>query len=232
MGNEKKSRANEKIFSALAGIVIFIVAVLIITVVILGVMLNREQKKSLPASVVMTENTEKETIVKKYEVTVEYLEKALVNISELSTAELSYTGICTVEEGDIPLINKKGFSMLYKGTVKAGIDASAIGIDITDKEVIIELPKAQMREPVVDPSSIQFYDEKKALFNWTDLSDSVDGIILAQEDIKQQAETDGIIEKADKQAEYIVRGLLEDIVKGADGERALIIVRSDPSEEG
>lgn len=232
MGNEKKSRANEKIFSALAGIVIFIIAVLIITVVILGVMLNREQKKSLPTSVVMTENTEKETIVKKYEVTVEYLEKALVNISELSTAELSYTGICTVEEGEIPLINKKGFSMLYKGTVKAGIDASAIGIDITDKEVIIELPKAQMREPAVDPSSIQFYDEKKALFNWTDLSDSVDGIILAQEDIKQQAETDGIIEKADKQAEYIVRGLLEDIVKGADGERALIIVRSDPGEEG
>lgn len=231
MGNEKKSRANEKIFSALAGIVIFIVAVLIITVVILGVMLNREQKKSLPTSVVMTENTEKETIVKKYEVTVEYLEKALVNISELSTAELSYTGICTVEEGDIPLINKKGFSMLYKGTVKAGIDASAIGIDITDKEVIIKLPKAQMQEPAVDPSSIQFYDEKKALFNWTDLSDSVDGIILAQEDIKQQAETDGILEKADKQAEYIVRGLLEDIVKEADGARALIIVRSDPSKE-
>lgn len=232
MGNEKKSRANEKISSALAGIVIFIIAVLIITVVILGVMLNREQKKSLPVSVMMTENTEKETIIKKYEVTVEYLEKALVNISELSTAELSYTGICTVEEGEIPFITKKGFSMLYKGTVKAGIDASAIGIDITDKEVIIKLPEAKLWDPVVDPSSIQFYDEKKALFNWTELSDSVDGIILAREDIKRQAENDGIIEKADKQAEYIVRGLLEDIVKEADGERTLIIVRSNTSEEG
>ena len=231
MGSEKRSRTSEKISSALAGIVIFIIAVLMITVVVLGVMLSREQKKSLPASVVMTENTEKETIVKKYEVTVEYLEKALVNISELSTAELSYTGICTVEEGEIPLINKKGFSMLYKGTIKAGIDTSGIGIDITDKEVIIKLPKAQLWDPVVDPSSIQFYDEKKALFNWTDLSDSVDGMILAQEDIKQQAESDGILEKADKQAEYIVRGLLEDIVKEADGERTLIIVRSNPSSE-
>ena len=231
MGNEKKSRANDRLSSALAGIVIFIIAALIITVVVLSVLLIHEHKKSLPTSVVMTETDEKETIVKKYEVTVEYLEKALVNISELSTAELSCTGICTVEDGDIPLINKKGFSMLYKGTVKAGIDASDIDIDITDKEVIIKLPKAQLWEPVVDPNSIKFYDEKKALFNWTELRDSVDGMILAQEDMRQQAESDGILEKADKQAEYIVRGLLEDIVKEADGKRTLKIVRSDPGTE-
>ncbi|MDE6762125.1 MAG: hypothetical protein K2J73_00380, partial [Oscillospiraceae bacterium] len=64
-------------------------------------------------------------------------------------------------------------------------------------------------------------------FNWTELSDSVDGVILAMENIKTQADTDGILERADKQAEYIIRGLLESVVKEAEGERNLKIIRHD-----
>ncbi|MDE7280098.1 MAG: DUF4230 domain-containing protein, partial [Oscillospiraceae bacterium] len=135
--------------------------------------------------------------------------------------------ICTVEEGKIPFITKKGFSMLYTGSIKAGIDASQIGIEITDSEVIITVPKAEIQSVTIDPESIQFYDEKKALFNWTELSDSVDGVILAMENIKTQADTDGILERADKQAEYIIRGLLESVVKEAEGERNLKIIRHD-----
>lgn len=224
---DKKSAAKGQLSSALTGILIFMTAVSVISAVVLGSLLHAEKTKNIPTSVVMTEKTETETIIKKFEVTVEYLEKALSDISELSTAELSYTGICTVEEGKIPFITKKGFSMLYTGSIKAGIDASQIGIEITDSEVVITVPKAEIQSVVIDPDSIQFYDEKKALFNWTELRDSVDGIILAEENIKTQADTDGILERADKQAEYIVRGLLETVVKEAEGERDLKIVRPE-----
>lgn len=224
---DKKSAAKGSLSSALTGILIFLTAVSVISAVVLGNLLHAEKTKNIPTSVVMTEKTETETIIKKFEVTVEYLEKALSDISELSTAELSYTGICTVEEGKIPFITKKGFSMLYTGSIKAGIDASQIGIEITDSEVVITVPKAEIQSVVIDPDSIQFYDEKKALFNWTELRDSVDGIILAEENIKTQADTDGILERADKQAEYIVRGLLETVVKEAEGERDLKIVRPE-----
>lgn len=224
---DKKSAAKGSLSSALTGILIFLTAVSVISAVVLGTLLHAEKTKNIPTSVVMTEKTETETIIKKFEVTVEYLEKALSDISELSTAELSYTGICTVEEGKIPFITKKGFSMLYTGSIKAGIDASKIGIEITDREVIITIPKAEIQSVVIDSDSIQFYDEKKALFNWTELRDSVDGIILAEENIKTQADTDGILERADKQAEYIVRGLLEAVVKEAEGERDLKIVRPE-----
>lgn len=224
---DKKSAAKGSLSSALTGILIFLTAVSVISAVVLGTLLHAEKTKNIPTSVVMTEKTETETIIKKFEVTVEYLEKALSDISELSTAELSYTGICTVEEGKIPFITKKGFSMLYTGSIKAGVDASKIGIEITDREVIITIPKAEIQSVVIDSDSIQFYDEKKALFNWTELRDSVDGIILAEENIKTQADTDGILERADKQAEYIVRGLLEAVVKEAEGERDLKIVRPE-----
>ena len=225
--SDKKSIAKARLSSALTGILVFLTAASVISAVVLGSLLYREKTKNTPVSVVMTDKTDTETIIKKFEVTVEYLEKALSDISELSTAELSYTGICTVEEGKIPLITKKGFSMLYTGSIKAGIDASQIGFEITDREVIITIPKAEIQSVKIDPGSIQFYDEKKALFNWTELSDSVDGMILAEENIKTQADTDGILERADKQAEYIVRGLLESVVKEAEGERDLKIVRPE-----
>lgn len=204
-----------------------LLAAAVIAIVIMGVVIHNLELKNQPASVILTDNTAAEPVIKKFEVTVDYLNRQLNNISELSTAEIVYTGICTVEEGDIPFINKKGFSMLYKGKVKAGIDASEINIDITDKEVIITLPRATVQDRYIDPESIQFYDEKKALFNWTEKSDSVNAIILAEQDMLVQAQSDSVLEKADSQAEYIVRGLLEDIVKNAEGERSLKIVRAE-----
>lgn len=222
-----KTTFSNKLRSIFTMLFLIIIIVLLVTVVILSSMLYKEKAKNQPDSVLLENTTDTETSVKKYEVTVEYLEKALENISELSTAELSYVGICNVEEGNIPFITKKGFSMLYKGTVKAGIDASRVGIEMTDSKVIVTIPKAEIQATIIDPASIQFYDEKKALFNWTELSDATDGIRLAENDIKSQADTGEILKRADTQAEYIVKGLLEDIVKEAEGGRRLEIVRDE-----
>ena len=228
----EKRKFNQVFFNKIrkffAILLLIIVVILIVTVGILSSMLHKEKEKNEPDSVLLQNTTDTETSVKKYEVSVEYLEKALKNISELSTANLTYMGICSVEEGNIPFITKKGFSMLYKGTVKAGIDASKVGVEMTDSKVIVTIPKAEIQTIVIDPSSIQFYDEKKALFNWTELSDATDGIRLAENDIKNQADTDEILNRADTQAEDIVRGLLEDIVKEAEGGRRLEIVRDEP----
>ena len=43
------------------------------------------------------------------------------NISELSTAEMVYNGLYTVEEGKIPFITKKGFSMIGYTKMDLGI---------------------------------------------------------------------------------------------------------------
>lgn len=156
-------------------------------------------------------------------VTVDYIDKKLENISELLAAELSYTGIYSVVEGDIPLLTQKGFTMIYSGEVKAGIDLSEVGVEITDKEVIINVPNSEILLIKIDPASIEFYDQKKALFNWTDLYDSIDAVVCAENDIKDKADIDELLEKADYQAEEIIRALLEDIIKSAEGEKNLVI---------
>lgn len=197
----------------------------VVSDIILFSLLKKEKENAAPASVILTDTTSKETEIKKLEVTVEYLNKKLENINELSAAKLSYTGICNIEEGKIPVLTKKGYSMVYEAMVTAGIDASEIDIDIQDTVVTVTIPKSEIQVIKVDPNSIQFYDEKKALFNWTELGDSVNGIIVAEDDIKEKASTDELLERADTQVEYIVRELLEDVLKEADGERSLKIIR-------
>ncbi|MDE5993329.1 MAG: hypothetical protein K2G87_09820 [Oscillospiraceae bacterium] len=82
----------------------------------------------------------------------------------------------------------------------------------------------------VDTDSIVFADVKKALFNWTTLEDGIDGIKIAEKELNLQAYEDDIVTKADERAEDIIRSLLEDIVKEADGERQLKIVRAEDTE--
>ena len=172
-------------------------------------------KEPEPAPVVVEEEPE----VEEPEITVEYINKKLNNISELSTAEMVYNGLYTVVEGKIPFITQKGFSMTYSAEMKAGIDATQIKTEITDDEVIITLPQAQILSTWVDPESIQFYDEKLALFNWSEKTDVTEAIAAAEADMKEKANQDGLIKRASRQAEYIIEGCLEDAV----GDRRVVV---------
>ena len=157
--------------------------------------------------------------LREQEVTIEYIDKKLQNIAELSTAEMIYSSLYTVTEGKIPFLTQKGFSMVYTATVRAGIDISGMAVAVDDKRVIVTLPKAEILMLKVDPESIQFYDEKHALFNWDKKTDVTSAIAIAESDTREKADTDGLLEQASQRAAYIVEGLLE----GAVGDRAVVI---------
>lgn len=152
-------------------------------------------------------------------VTISYVNKKLENISKFTTAEMSYNGVCTITEGNIPYITQKGFTMVYTAKVQAGIDASLIEVDVTDTQVIVTLPEAENQMWKVDPKSIEFYDEKKALFNWTEKTDVTDALKIADEDVQKKADMDGLKERAWSQAEGMIRGILE----GAVGDKEIVI---------
>ena len=157
--------------------------------------------------------------LREQEVTIEYIDKKLQNIAELSTAEMIYSSLYTVTEGKIPFLTQKGFSMVYTATVRAGIDISGMAVAVDDKRVIVTLPKAEILMLKVDPESIQVYDEKHALFNWDKKTDVTAAIAIAESDTREKADTDGLLEQASQRAAYIVEGLLA----GAVGDRAVVI---------
>lgn len=218
----------EKI-SANIGLIIKWIVILIIAVLafILGwrfINTIDNNQKAVPTAVTITDIEDNKPIEKKYEITSEFLEKNLQNIGKLSTVENSYTGVIKAEEGKYPVLTQKGYTMYYIGKVTAGIDVEQIKIAINENDVTVTVPKSKLQDVHVDADSITFTDVKKALFNWSEITDGVDGVRIAEQELTKQAtEEDDILSQADKHAKEIIQGLLEDIIKEADGERELII---------
>ena len=156
---------------------------------------------------------------KEPEVNVGYITSKLENASELTSAVLTYNGLLTYSDGNIPFITQKAFSMTYCAEIKAGIDMSRVKVQVSEDKVIVTLPEVQINNINIDPDSIQIFDEKHALFNWTDQDDVVDALSAAQTDVEEKADVEGLKTRAREQAQMVI----EDLLKDSIGERTLEI---------
>ena len=156
---------------------------------------------------------------KEPELTSSFINGKLEAVSELTTAKLTYTGLIKYSEGSIPFLTQNSFSMIYTATVRAGIDLSKAVVEITEEEVVIMLPACEIQSVDIDEESIEFYDEKWALFNRSTKEDVIDMVSAAKEDVTKKADIESLLESASLQTEALVKGLLEDTI----GERRLVI---------
>lgn len=141
-------------------------------------------------------------------VTAVSIEERLSKCSDLTTARLDYRGIIRYEEGDIQYINKKSFSMIYDAHIKAGIDLSQAKVTVRDKKITVSIPKPKIQDITVDSDSLEFYDEKFALFNWTKKQDTQKAMEKAEEDAAEKAANTDLLKQAAAQAETVVTTLL------------------------
>ena len=145
-------------------------------------------------------------------ITSQYLASKLEDASDLTTAQITYTGMIHYDDGGIPFLTQKKYSMMYSATIEAGIDLSGVEIEVTDDKVIVKLPEVTVDEPEVDLDSIEFYDDSFALFNWDQKEDGIDAMKEAREDCKKKADIASLEGRAYENAKEIVRKLLEDAV--------------------
>ena len=61
----------------------------------------------------------------------------LESVSELTTEKIIYQGYIRYEEGDIPFLTKKSYSMTYTAEIEAGIDVSEIEVTENKDEAAI-----------------------------------------------------------------------------------------------
>lgn len=155
----------------------------------------------------------------KPEITNSFISNKLEAASELTSAKLTYNGLVRYSEGTIPFITKKEFSMIYRAEVKAGIDLSKVKSEITDIQVRITVPPMEILDISIDEGSIQFYDEKFALFNWEKKEDLLETIQGAKADVEANGDIDGLKKTAKNQIQILLEGLFEDCI----GERELVI---------
>jgi len=152
---------------------------------------------------------------RKPDITNTFISSKLETVSNLTTAELTYNGLIHYEEGDIPILTKKSFSMIYRAEIKAGVDLSKVESYITDTEVVLVVPAVEIQDIDIDETSIQFYDEQVALFNWEEKEDTLDAMAAAKADVEEKVNLTELKLKARTQTESLLKGLFE----GTVGER-------------
>lgn len=176
--------------------------------------------KNPPKPEVIVQTIDRE-VEKKVVVDSQLIEEKLSKIGELSTLEVQYMKKMTVEDEDgIAFINKTGYTMIYTIEARVGIVFDDIKVAVTDTEIIVTLPKATILERHADGKSLEFYDEKWALFKSNTMNDVPTAVALAESDFDNQ--TDAIntyLRMADERAELSVINLLEGVI----GDKKLVI---------
>lgn len=146
----------------------------------------------------------------KAKVDTDYLNALVKKSSELTTAELNYTGMTKYTDKGVAIINKADFIMVYDAKIRAGIDVEQVKIipDDEAKIIYLDIPKAQILDVKIDTSSIKYFDQGFALFNTNEKEDNNAAVTLAEKEAKEKAPTMGILELADQQSETLIKGIL------------------------
>ncbi len=219
----KNNEDKPKKHPLLGKIMIFVVVCLLLVAAIYYLALQLQNAKEDARLAREAEKAAKlaaEEAAKAPKIDFEALEQRLESVAELTTAELYYQGIIRYQDGKIPYLTQKAFSMLYTAKVRAGVDASQITMRVTDTTVYVTIPNAVIQSVEVDPDSIQFYDNKAALLNWTKKEDAIDAVKAARMDVEANSD---LMNELKTKANDELRALVSGFLEGQIGERTLQI---------
>ena len=125
----------------------------------------------------------------------------LKSAAELSTAEISYTGVLHFEDGKF--LAKKAFFMIYHADVRAGVDFKKFNEEklvITDTTVTVTLPKVEIFESNIHEDKLQLIDEKSSIFNPESKDDLQKALIEAKADLDRNLDAKALLSKATTEA--------------------------------
>lgn len=134
-------------------------------------------------------------------------------ISELASAEFIFTNAAKFTDtkgilGIFDWMTEKSFIQRWDGTIKAGVDLSGLRADVDDTVITITLPPAKILSYEIDYDSVEVLDEKNNVFNPISVEDRAAFDKETSEAMKARAIENGILEKAQENAEGIITNLL------------------------
>lgn len=156
------------------------------------------------------------------------IESEMHDIGKLCTAEYCFTmaDSFTNDEAKILFIKIQSSAIIqYSGTITAGIDFSNVKVDVDDREktVQVTIPAAEIISKEVDPDSFKILDEKSRVFNPFSLEDGNKALGNVISGAEEDAINNGILERAQKNAESIITSMLSTVCS-AEGYEILPII--------
>lgn len=139
-------------------------------------------------------------------------------IAEISTIKYNYSSVVALKDSmklkDIPIpFTGKSFIVKYNGYIKFGTDFKnkTINLSSDKKKVTITLSKSRVLDNVADTKNLMVYDERYSIFNRYGAEDMIDEIAKEQKRIEGTLVKEGYIEKANKEVEILLKGMLSEM---------------------
>lgn len=151
-------------------------------------------------------------------ITLDIINAELKGIGELATMEYMYTNAAKFSDAkklikwDIPF-TEKNFILKWDGVIKAGIEVDQITTDLNKSTgvLIVRIPKAKILSHDPDRESAEVLDEKDGLFNPVKLDDQLKFDAAIEKEMEARAIENGLLEKAQENAETVITSLLNSI---------------------
>ncbi len=147
-------------------------------------------------------------------VDINVISKEIQEIGELASVEYLYTDAGQFSDPkqvfgvDIPFTTKS-FIAKWDGVIKAGIDITRLSVEVNEntKTIVIHIPAAEILSHEIG-DNIETLDENDGLFNPIRIDDIRTFDAESKEAMEQRAIDNGLLEKADENAQRIISGLL------------------------
>jgi hypothetical protein len=139
----------------------------------------------------------------------------IVDIGELATVEYLFTDAAKYSDSmqyndwNIPF-TEKSFVLKWNGVIKAGMILEDVDITVDEEagKITVSMPPAQILSYIVDRDSIEVLDERDSIFNSITIDDKMKFDATTEEAMRQRAIDNGLLDKAQKNAQDIIRRLL------------------------
>lgn len=149
------------------------------------------------------------------EIVMRSITENMADISELATAEYLFTNCDTFKDNKVSWLPNwvagKSFTLKWDGIIKAGIDVSKISITVEESKIKVSLPRAEILSYEVDFNSVEVLEEKNGIFNHISLEDKVGFDQNTAEFMKLRAVGNGLMEKAQTNAENIIKNIISSV---------------------
>lgn len=114
--------------------------------------------------------------ISKTEINADLIASRIASVKKLITTEYHYTNMGAMRNQNefygwkVPF-TKKSFIISYEGVIYIGTDIEKAEIKIEEREIIIDLPDAEILSHEIKEDSITIFDEKTSIFNPIEIGD-------------------------------------------------------------
>lgn len=136
--------------------------------------------------------------------------ESMGDISELSTAEYIFTDVAKYSDNSVSWlpnwVTGKSFILKWDGVIKAGVDLSKMSIVVEESIIKVSLPRAEIFS--YETKKTEVMEEKDTIFNPIKITDTVKFNEETAEFMKLRAVGNGLLEKAQTNAEGIIKNII------------------------